>query len=65
MVSWNKVTLLFCLAVLVAWHRRRVNRAIECGAGWASRRLIVAVTVGVTVLAALMMVYLALPAQSL
>lgn len=53
------------LTVLAAWHCHRVNQAIERGEVRANRRLIVAVTAGVAVLAVLMIVYMLLTAKIL
>src|ERR1019366_13326 len=50
---------------LAAWHCHRVNQAIERGEVRANRRLIVAVTAGVAVLAVLMIVYMLLTAKIL
>lgn len=52
------------LTVLAAWHCHAVHRAIEHGEVRANRRLILAVTVAVAVLAGLMIVYM-LTAQNI
>ena len=53
------------ITVLAAWHCHRVNQAIERGEVRANRRLMVTVTVGVAVLAVLMIVYMLLTAHNL
>jgi len=53
------------ITVLAAWHCHRVNQAIERGEVRANRRLMVTVTVGVAVLAVLMIVYMLLTARNL
>jgi len=53
------------LAVLAAWHYHLVNRAIERGEVRANRGLIVTVTVGVALLALMMIAYLLLTVQNL
>lgn len=53
------------LAILAAWHYHLVNRAIERGEVQANRTLIVTVTVGVALLAVMMIVYLLVAADRL
>jgi putative membrane protein len=53
------------LAILAAWHYHLVNRAIERGEVQANRTLIVTVTVGVALLAIMMIVYLLVAADRL
>jgi putative membrane protein len=53
------------LAVLAAWHYHLVNRAIERGEVRANRGLIVTVTVGVALLALMMIAYSLLTVQNL
>jgi putative membrane protein len=53
------------LAVLAAWHYHLVNLAIERGEVRANRGLIVAVTIGVALLAVMMIVYLLVAADRL
>jgi putative membrane protein len=53
------------LAVLAAWHYHLVNLAIERGEVQANRGLIVTVTVGVALLALMMIVYLLLASEQL
>ena len=53
------------LAVLAAWHYNLVNLAIERGEVRANRGLIVAVTIGVALLAVMMIVYLLVAADRL
>ena len=53
------------LTVLAAWHCHAVHQAIDRGEVQVNRRLIVAVTVAVAVLAVLMIVSLLLTAKSL
>jgi putative membrane protein len=53
------------LAVLAAWHYHLVNRAIDRGEVRANRGLIVAVTVGVALLAVMMIAYLLLTVEHL
>jgi putative membrane protein len=53
------------LAVLAAWHYHLVNLAIERGEVRANRGLIVTVTVGVALLAVMMIVYLLVAAKHL
>lgn len=53
------------LAILAAWHYHLVNRAIERGEVQANRGLIIAVTVGVALLALMMIVYLLVASQRL
>jgi putative membrane protein len=53
------------LAVLAAWHYHLVNLAIERGDVQANRGLIVTVTVGVALLALMMIVYLLVASEQL
>ncbi len=53
------------LAVLAAWHYHLVNLAIERGEVQANRGLIVTVTVGVALLALMMIVYLLVASEQL
>lgn len=53
------------LAILAAWHYHLVNLAIERGEVRANRGLVVAVTVGVALLALMMIVYLLVASKHL
>ena len=53
------------LTILAAWHCHRVNQAIERGDVHANSALVVTLSVGVALLAALMIVYVVLAAKTL
>lgn len=52
------------LAILAAWRYHKVNRAIEAGSVRADRRLVIAVTVMVTLLCGALIVYMLFLARS-
>ena len=52
------------IPVLAAWHFHRVNQAIERGEVEPNRALVLAITLGVALLALIMIVYMLLTAHS-